>query len=100
MTWLPAEYTPFLVALLVFATLGTVALLGLSVAAYRQRGTRPYLVVTVVLALLVGRTLVGLGTVFGVVPMLGHHVLEHGIDLLTAALLLYAVYSTPLGTSG
>jgi hypothetical protein len=96
MTWLPAGYTPVLAGVLVLATLGTVALLGLSIIAYHRRGTRSYLLVSVVLALLSGRTLVGLGTVFGVVPMVAHHLVAHTIDLLTAALLLYAVYSVPL----
>lgn len=99
MTQFPAEYTPLLVALLVFAALGTIALLGLALAAYRQRGTRPYLLVVVVLVLLVARTVVGMGTVFAVVPMLAHHLINHTIDLLTAAVLLYAVYTTPLGTA-
>jgi hypothetical protein len=96
MTWLPEGYTPLLAGVLVLATLGTVVLLGLSITAYRRRGTRPYLIVSVVLALLTGRTLVGLGTVFGAVPMVPHHLIAHTIDLLTAALLLYTVYSVPL----
>jgi hypothetical protein len=99
MTQFPGEYAPLLVLVLVLAALGTLALLGLAFAAYRRRGTRPYLLVVAVLVLLVARTVVGIGTVFAVVPMLAHHLVEHSIDLLTAAVLLYAVYTTPLGTA-
>ncbi|WP_148258260.1 DUF7471 family protein [Halalkalicoccus jeotgali] len=38
------------------------------------------------------QSVVNAGTVFGFVPMIAHHLIKHTLDLLIAALALYAVY--------
>jgi membrane protein DedA with SNARE-associated domain len=81
-----------LVAVIVLAVAGTTLLFLAGLVAYSRRQTRRYLLITVVLGLLVGRSVVGLGTVLGAVPMTAHHLVEHGFDFLIAVLILYAVY--------
>lgn len=93
--WIPAQYWPVLVVVLALATIGTIILFGIGLNAYIQRRSRRYLLVSGVLALLVGRTIVGMGTLFGFVPMVFHHLIAHTIDFLTAATLLYLVYQSP-----
>ncbi|WP_432277123.1 DUF7471 family protein [Halobacterium salinarum] len=97
--WIPNHYWPVLVVVLALATIGTVILFGIGLNAYFQRRSRRYLLVAVVLALLVGRTIVGMGTLLGFVPMVFHHLIAHSIDLLTAATLLYLVYQSPRDAS-
>ncbi|WP_345782531.1 hypothetical protein [Halostagnicola sp. A-GB9-2] len=63
-----------------------------SLAAYRRRGTTQYLFVSVAVGALFTRSIVGGGTVLGYVPMTVHHFLEHSLDFLIAAIILYAVY--------
>ncbi len=92
--WVDGTYSPFLYLALFLAGLGTTVLFGISVFAYRQRRTFRYLLIALSLGLLVGRTVVGFGTMLGVVPMTVHHLVEHGFDFLLAALILYAVYQT------
>lgn len=81
-----------LLAVILLAGIGTTVLFLIGAAAYSRRRTTPYLLLTVALGALVARTVVGLGTVVGVVPMPVHHLVEHGIDFLIAALILSAVY--------
>ncbi|WP_325051208.1 DUF7471 family protein [Halorientalis pallida] len=81
-----------LLVILVLATLGTAALFVIGLAGYRRRRTRTYLLLTVVLGLLVVRSVVGIGTVLGLVPMPVHHLIEHSADLTVAALVLYALF--------
>jgi len=90
--WLTGVEAVALLAVLALATLGTAALFLLGLAGYRRRGTRVYLLITVALALLVARSVVGVGTALGLVPMPAHHLLAHGFDVAIAALVLYAVY--------
>lgn len=91
-TWMDPQLAPVLVGVIVLAVLGTTALFLAGVAAYSRRRTPRYLLITVVLGLLVARSVVGLGTVLGAVPMTAHHLVEHGFDFLIAVLVLYAVY--------
>jgi len=93
--WIPGQYWPVLVVVLALATVGTAVLFAIGLSAYVQRRSRRYLLVAGVLALLVGRTFVGMGTLFGFVPMVYHHLIAHTIDFLTAATLLYLVYQSP-----
>jgi hypothetical protein len=81
-----------LLVVLGLATVGTLALFLVGLAAYRRRGTRVYLLLLVALGLLVGRSLVGFGTAMGAVPMPIHHLVEHSSDFAIAALVLYALY--------
>lgn len=90
--WVAPPYAPFLLAGLVLAGLGTISLFALSVVAYRRRMESRYLLIAVALGALAARTVVGWGTVFGIVPMTVHHLVEHTLDFLIALLVLYAVY--------
>ena len=91
-SWLAPELAPVLVAVIVLAAIGTTLLFLAGLVVYRRRRTGAYLLVTVVLGLLVARSIVGLGTVFGVVPMSVHHLVEHGVDLMIAGTIIWAVY--------
>ncbi len=90
--WPAVRYSPLLLGLLAFAALGTTVLFWLGTVAYRRRRSTPYLLVVLALSALVVRTIVGLGTVLGIVPMGVHHLVEHGLDVLIAVVLLAAVY--------
>ncbi|WP_254864113.1 DUF7471 family protein [Halovivax gelatinilyticus] len=91
-SWHDPELTPLLLVVIALAAVGTTVLFLAAVVAYRRRRTARYALLSIVLGLLVTRSVVGLGTVFGVVPMTVHHLIEHGFDFLIAALLLWAVY--------
>ncbi|QFU81274.1 DUF7471 family protein [Natronorubrum aibiense] len=96
-TWLDPQLAPVLIGVIVLAVAGTMILFCSGLVAYLQRRSTRYLLITIVLGLLVARSIVGLGTVFGLVPMTVHHLVEHGTDVTIAVLILYAVYrSGPL----
>ncbi|SEO50503.1 hypothetical protein SAMN05216388_101398 [Halorientalis persicus] len=97
--WVTPEFVPLLVAGLLLAGLGTLSLFVLSVVAYTRRLQRRYLLICLALGALATRTVVGWGTVFGVVPMTVHHVIAHLLDFLIALLVLYAVYRSGSGSS-
>lgn len=90
--WLDPQLAPVLVAVIALAVLGTTVLFVAGLVAYSRRRTLRYLLITVVLGVLVIRSVTGLGTVLGLVPMTVHHLVEHGFDFLIAVLVLYAVY--------
>ena len=90
--WLDPQLAPILLAIIVLAVFGTTILFCCGVVAYWRRRSTRYLLITIVLGLLAARSLVGLGTVFGLVPMTFHHLVEHGVDFTIAVLILYAVY--------
>lgn len=90
--WLSPEVAWLLLAVILLAVTGTTILFGCGIVAYRRRRSLRYLLITVVLGLLVARSIIGLGTVFGLVPMEVHHLVEHGLDFVIAALLLAAIY--------
>jgi hypothetical protein len=81
-----------LIGIIALAGVGTTVLFLIGATAYRDRRSTPYLLITLALGALVVRTVVGLGTVFGAVPMGVHHLVEHGLDFFIAASLLAAVY--------
>lgn len=89
--WLGTGEAVALLVVLALATLGTLALFCLALVGYRRRRTGVYLLVTVAIGLLVVRSLVGIGTALGLVPMAVHHLVEHGADVLVAALVLTAL---------
>jgi len=91
--WLSPTMAPVLIGIILLAAFGTTILFLASVVGYHRRRTLRHGIIAVALGLLVARSLVGLGTVFGFVPMVAHHVIEHGFDLLIAALLLYLLYT-------
>ncbi|SEW21496.1 DUF7471 family protein [Natrinema salifodinae] len=90
--WLNPQLAPVLIAVIVLAVLGTTALFVAGLVAYSRRRTFRYLLITIVLGVLVVRSVTGLGTVLGLIPMTVHHLVEHGFDFLIAVLVLYAVY--------
>ncbi|SFC54833.1 hypothetical protein SAMN05444422_11055 [Halobiforma haloterrestris] len=96
--WLDPQLAPVLLGVIVLAAVGTTVLFCCGVVAYSRRRSTRYLLITVVLGLLVVRSLVGLGTVFGLVPMTIHHLVEHGFDFSIAVLVLYAVYRSGSGS--
>lgn len=90
--WLDPQLAPLLILIIVLAVVGTVILFGISLIAYLRRQTVRYLLITFVLGILVARSVVGLGTVLGLVPMTVHHLVEHGADVLISTTLLYMIY--------
>ena len=90
---------PLLVVVAV-AGIGTGVLFFVSLLAYRRRRTQQYRLVCVAVGVLFARSVVGAGTVLGYVPMRVHHFLEHSLDFLIAAIVLYAVYAHAPGTPG
>lgn len=88
---------PVLLVVLLAAILGTGLLFALSVAAYLRRRSTQYLLISIAVGALWGRSLVGIGTVYGYVPMPIHHLIEHGLDFLIAVVVLYAVYTQAPG---
>lgn len=96
--WLDPELAPVLVLIIVLAVVGTIVLFGLGLIAYSRRQTLRYLLITFVLGMLVARSVVGLGTVLGIVPMTVHHLIEHSFDSIISIIILYAVYRSEYPT--
>jgi len=78
---------------LALAGLGSAVMIGLALAALVRRQSWSYLLVTLALATLLGRTAVAAGSMSGVVSTASHHTLEHLLDVLMAALVIAAVYT-------
>lgn len=95
--WVGYPESVLLIVIISLAGLGTGILFFASLVAYYRRRTRLYAVVAVVVGALLARTIIGLGTVFGMVSMPVHHLVAHGLDFAIAALILYAVYTTGEG---
>jgi len=89
-----------LLAVVFVAGLGTGLLFLVSLVAYRRRRSAQYALISVAVGALLARSVVGAGTVLGVVPMPVHHYLEHSLDFLIAAVVLYAVYAHAPGSVG
>lgn len=87
----PGIDLPLLIVLLA-AGLVTALLLGLAIAAFTQRQSRPYLLIALAIAALFARTLVAGLTMMNVLPEAHHHLLEHLLDVAMAALVIGAVY--------
>lgn len=85
-------FTIPLLAIILVAAVGTGLLFAISLVAYARRRRTQYLLISVAIGALWARSLVGAGTVLGHVPMSIHHLVEHGLDLFIAAVVLYAVY--------
>ncbi|MFC7078113.1 DUF7471 family protein [Haloarcula halophila] len=91
-TWLGQGQATALLVVIGLATLGTAALFLVATAGALRRKSQPYLLLTVAIGLLVVRSFVGIGTVFGAVPMPIHHLAGHGVDLSIALLVLAAIF--------
>lgn len=98
MGWSEVRYSSVLIGTIALAGLGTTILFLLGAVAYYRRRSLPYLLIAVSMGALAARSIVGFGTVMGVVPMGAHHLIEHGLDFLIAVLLLAAI--TTSGTVG
>jgi predicted branched-subunit amino acid permease len=80
-----------LLAVITLAAVGTAVLLGLAIAAFVRRQSRPYLLIVAALAALLGRSAVAGFTITGVVTPFEHHFLEHGLDVILVALVIAAI---------
>lgn len=87
----PGIDVPLLVVLTV-AGVATALLLGLALAAFTRRRSRPYLLVGLAIAALFARTVVAGLTMIDVLPAEQHHIFEHSLDVAMAALVIGAVY--------
>jgi hypothetical protein len=81
-----------LVAALAVAGLGAAALTGAALAVYVRRQSRSYLLVALAFVALLGRTAVAVASLAGALSLDHHHLLEHGLDVAMAALVVAAVY--------
>lgn len=91
------EGSMLLLGVILLAALGTGILFAISLLALSQRRSLRYVLITLAVGALFARSLIGIGTVYGHVPMTAHHVLEHSLDFLIAALVLFAVYRSGSG---
>ena len=89
-----------LLAVVLVAGVGTGLLFLVSLVAYRRRRSGQYGLISVAVGALLARSIVGAGTVLGIVPMPVHHFVEHSLDFLVAAAILYAVYAYAPGAVG
>jgi len=80
------------------AGIGTGVLFAVSLVAYSRRRNRQFLLISVAVGALLARSIIGAGTVLGYVPMAVHHFVEHSLDFVIAAVVLYAVYAHAPGT--
>ncbi|WP_435365471.1 DUF7471 family protein [Haloarchaeobius sp. DYHT-AS-18] len=83
---------PLLLGVLTLAGLGSALLLGLGLAAYVRRRSRPYLLVALALATIAGRSLVAWFAMMGPLTDADHHLAEHGLDVVMTALVVGAVW--------
>lgn len=81
-----------LLAVLALAAAGTAVLLGLAIAAYVRRQSRPYLLIVAALAALLARSAVAGLAITGTFSPLQHHLVEHGLDVVLVGLVIAAVY--------
>lgn len=81
-----------LVLALSATALGSAVLTGGALAVFLRRRSRSYLLVTLALTALLVRTGVGAASLTGWVADDIHHVLEHGLDVAMASLVVAAVY--------
>ena len=90
---------PVLASLLLLGGLTSVILVVLSAVAFCRRRSRSYLLVTLALGALSIKAFLGGVWMFRLMPVGQHHFFEHGLDLLTAALLGAAVYYARAGSN-
>jgi Kef-type K+ transport system membrane component KefB len=84
---------PLLIALLALAGVAAATLLGLALAGFARRRSRPYLLVALALATLLVRVGVASAAMAGLLTDPDHHLAEHVLDVLMAALVIAAVYT-------
>lgn len=89
-----------LVVVLVLAALGSAVLTGTAIAVYVRRRARSHLLVALALATLLARTAVAGASFTGLISQDIHHVIEHSLDVVMAALVVAAVYYARSVTDG
>lgn len=94
------EGSLLLLTIALVAGAGTGVLFAVSVVAYRRRRGTQYRLIAVAVGALLFRSVVGAGTIFGIVPMPIHHFVGHSLDFLIAAIVLYTVYTHAPGAVG
>ncbi|MCD2202376.1 DUF7471 family protein [Halobacterium sp. KA-6] len=81
-----------LVVALAAAGVASALLTGAALVAFLRRRSRPYLLVALALATLLARSVVAGASVGGLLAGDVHHVLEHGLDVVMAGLVIAAVW--------
>lgn len=81
----------FLLVILVIGGVASALIIGLSIMALVRRRSWSYFLVTLALSTLLVRTLIGMVSLGGTMDPTAHHVLEHGMDVLTAIFLIGAI---------
>ncbi len=81
-----------LVFALAAAGVASALLTAAALVAFLRRRSRPYLLVALALAALLARSVVAGASVGGLLAGDVHHVLEHGLDVLMAGLVIAAVW--------
>jgi hypothetical protein len=89
---LPGVGSLLLVVVATLAAAGTALLLGLALAAFVRRRSRPYLLVVAAFGALFARSVVAGVALFGGLSPPVHHLFEHGLDVVLVALVVAAVY--------
>ena len=84
-------YDITLALLLSVGGLCAAGVVGLALSALFQRRSWPYLLVALALGTLLVRVVAGVGYVHGSLTADTHHLLEHGLDVAMAALVIAAV---------
>jgi hypothetical protein len=87
-----APEPPWVLAVVGLSLVATASLLGLTFAAYLRRKSRSYLLVVAAVAALLARSVVAGVSFAGMVSPAGHHLLEHGLDVVLVGLVVAAVY--------
>ncbi len=88
----PASTDPVVAGVLALAGVASAVVVGLALAAFVRRRSRSYLLVTLALAAVLARTGVAAVTLAGGMSDGDHHLIEHGLDVVMAALVVAAVY--------
>lgn len=83
--------------LILLSGIASVGLAVVGVLAFRRRRSPSYLLVATALIVLAAKAFVGGLTVAGLLGLRLHHLLEHGLDFLTAMLLIGAIYAARSG---
>lgn len=98
--WPTVDGSPTLLVVISLAAVITGLVFAISAVAYYRRRSRQYLIVTIALFALWLRSIIGALTVFDLMPMYGHHLIEHALDATIGILVLYAVYAHAPGAVG
>ena len=96
LSWLTVTHhltsDPSLIVVLGLAGAGSLVVAGLAIAAFARRRSRSYLLIAAALGALAARTGVAGLSLGGLLGTDFHHLLEHGLDVAMAALVIAAVY--------